>query len=493
MVKQKEERGDQMFKLKLSKKIISAALSSTLLFSVATTSIFMKPSISHAEETDNISKLLDVKAATYSKIPSTDLVYLNKANEELSNLDVKNIVGNDVITNIDSKTSKGTAEKLIKDLVAISYAKSSADYNKRFKNFSTNYDKIINSALGMNIDYLMEFYAGYQWNTGIYLAKGIDGGEVKTYDDVRRLSMETALDYKEGAAFNSDMKSALGLDLYELIDLTEKIHNAIDPKFEARAALFSGFLRSFNVDIYGKSALSLGVSSPYQIKVDNIDITNQFTLKTNNESIATFKGSTLKGEKEGNVRVYAYAIGIPVLVKDVKITPKDLIAPSAPVVNKVGDNDTVITGKTEGNATVTVKNGNKVVATGKSDLNGNFRLSLVSQKANSVLTITVKDESGNTSKATSVKVLDRTPPKPPIINKFIGAHGPEVSGTAEPGATLIIKKGSTVVAKGKATNKGTYSISIKLPKTKQTTYYVIYAVDNAGNKSSEVNFFYTFK
>nr|WP_246231670.1 S8 family serine peptidase [Sporosarcina jiandibaonis] len=90
--------------------------------------------------------------------------------------------------------------------------------------------------------------------------------------------------------------------------------------------------------------------------------------------------------------------------KATKIVVKDKIPPKAPKVNAVTTNDTVIKGKTEAYATVTVTRKGKKIGSKKANSKGEFKVKIKKQKANSVLTISAKDKAGNKSKMTKVTV-----------------------------------------------------------------------------------------
>nr|MCG0057168.1 Ig-like domain-containing protein [Escherichia coli] len=78
----------------------------------------------------------------------------------------------------------------------------------------------------------------------------------------------------------------------------------------------------------------------------------------------------------------------------------DTVAPNKPTVNKVDNNDKVITGKAEGGSTVTVNVGKKRIGYAKASSNGSFSVSIPVQKAGTTLNVTAKDSAGNVSKLT---------------------------------------------------------------------------------------------
>ncbi|WP_280166192.1 Ig-like domain-containing protein [Priestia aryabhattai] len=139
-----------------------------------------------------------------------------------------------------------------------------------------------------------------------------------------------------------------------------------------------------------------------------------------------------------------------------------LKAPLAPKVNEVSDQDTMIKGTAEANATVIVKNGSLQLAAGNADAKGNYSISIAKQKAGSTLSVTAQN-AGGTSSATAVTVQDKTAPAAPKVNA-VSDQDTKVTGTAEANAAVIIKNGSLQLAAGKADSKGTYSISIAKQK-----------------------------
>lgn len=88
----------------------------------------------------------------------------------------------------------------------------------------------------------------------------------------------------------------------------------------------------------------------------------------------------------------------------VYVSVMDKTSPAPPKVNSVNNNATVITGKAEAFATITIKFGNSVIGTATAEKNGLFKVKIKKQKKNRILTITAKDKANNVSKGTSVKV-----------------------------------------------------------------------------------------
>ncbi|WP_299094500.1 Ig-like domain-containing protein [uncultured Metabacillus sp.] len=158
----------------------------------------------------------------------------------------------------------------------------------------------------------------------------------------------------------------------------------------------------------------------------------------------------------------------------------DNVAPSKPTVNKVDNNDTVVTGKAEANSTVIVKNGNTQLGSAVATSKGDFSVKIKAQKNGTTLTVYAKDSAGNSSSGTTVKVADVIPPAKPVINR-VDNNDKAVTGKAEPTSYIIVKVGSKVIGNGKTTSKGTFTTAI--PVQKAGTKVTVISKDGAGNLS----------
>ncbi|MFT8323012.1 MAG: Ig-like domain-containing protein [Bacillus sp. (in: firmicutes)] len=158
----------------------------------------------------------------------------------------------------------------------------------------------------------------------------------------------------------------------------------------------------------------------------------------------------------------------------------DNIAPDKPTVNKVDNNDKVVTGKSEANSTITIKNGKKSIGTSKVSAKGTFSSKIAVQKAGTKLTITVTDDAGNISPNASVTVADVVAPNKPTIKK-VDNNDKAVTGKAEANATVTVTTGKKSLGTAKANSKGSYSVKIKTQKT--GTIISVTAKDKAGNRS----------
>ena len=172
----------------------------------------------------------------------------------------------------------------------------------------------------------------------------------------------------------------------------------------------------------------------------------------------------------------------------------DRTAPSVPIVSVIDDNDTKISGIAEANATIVVKVNNTTIATGKADSKGLFTIKINVQKPNTVLSVISIDAAGNESKTTKIKIIDRTAPTAPKVSSFniVNKNQIQLNGTAEANSTIIVKIDNKVVTKVKVSKYGKYSIKLsKVSKGKHTI--TVYAIDQAGNKGSEVKKSVTIK
>lgn len=154
-------------------------------------------------------------------------------------------------------------------------------------------------------------------------------------------------------------------------------------------------------------------------------------------------------------------------------------APSTPTVNAVSDHATVISGKVESDSKVYAMVGSKKIgqATAK---HGRYSMKIKKQKAGTRIVVFAVDLAGNKSKSPIVKVIDRTPPVVPTVNK-ITSKTVTVSGKGETAATIYIYNGNKKIGQGIVDRGGNYKVKINLQKTGSTVK--VYAQDKSGNKS----------
>ncbi|MGG0177053.1 S8 family serine peptidase [Gottfriedia acidiceleris] len=129
-----------------------------------------------------------------------------------------------------------------------------------------------------------------------------------------------------------------------------------------------------------------------------------------------------------------------------------------PTIDVIDDNDTTITGKANANVNIVVKNNSTVIGSGKTDASGNYSIQIKPQKADSVLTVSANDTTGNQSETASIVVLDRTAPDAPIVNT-VTKKDQKVTGKTEANATVAIKF-NNVVTEVQADQNGNFSLEI---------------------------------
>ncbi|MFB3164824.1 Ig-like domain-containing protein [Neobacillus sp. 179-J 1A1 HS] len=166
--------------------------------------------------------------------------------------------------------------------------------------------------------------------------------------------------------------------------------------------------------------------------------------------------------------------------EETTVTVVDKTAPALPVVAEVNDQSTALSGSTEAGASVRVSIGSETYL-GTADESGNFTISIPVQIAGTVLTVRAIDGIGNVSQATTLTVVDKTPPAAPIVDA-ITDKTTSVIGTTEADAEVTVKVGDSVIGRGKADGEGKFSITIPA-QTVGTTITVI-AKDVAGNEST---------
>ncbi|WJV19301.1 S8 family serine peptidase [Rossellomorea marisflavi] len=240
--------------------------------------------------------------------------------------------------------------------------------------------------------------------------------------------------------------------------------------------------------------------------VSTLDLGATINPILNNSKAVTGKaknGSTVEvwnGKKslgKGTVKSGSYSVAIAVQKTDqiltvvitngnAKTSVKQVVekAPAKPKVKKVTNKDTTLSGTAQANLKVNIKNASrKVVATGKVDKNGSFKVKIPKQKENTVLYVTVQDGYKESSE-TKVTVIDVIPPAAPKA-KAISDKSTSITGTTEAKAQVVAKVKGKQIAKAKADAKGKFTLKIK--KQKAGTTVVVTATDAAGNTSKGTN------
>ncbi|OFD38233.1 hypothetical protein BWGOE3_52380 [Bacillus mycoides] len=161
-----------------------------------------------------------------------------------------------------------------------------------------------------------------------------------------------------------------------------------------------------------------------------------------------------------------------------KVGTGDDIAPNKPIVNKVTDQDTKVTGTGEVGSKVTVTAGDQKYE-GKVDGNGNFTVDIPKQKPGTEVTVTLTDDSNNISEPTVIIVKDITAPETPVV-KEVTDESTKVIGTGEAGSKVTVTAGDQKY-EGMVDGNGNFAVDI--PKQKPGTEVTVILTDAAGNTS----------
>ncbi|WP_202306893.1 BapA/Bap/LapF family large adhesin [Dryocola clanedunensis] len=168
----------------------------------------------------------------------------------------------------------------------------------------------------------------------------------------------------------------------------------------------------------------------------------------------------------------------------------DTAAPTDPVVQAVSVDGLTVTGTAEAGSQVAVKNANgDTIGTATADGSGNFSVTISPAQTNGeALTATATDKAGNASGATDFSALDNTPPAAPT-DLAVSPDGLHVTGTAEPGSTVIIKDADDkVLGTGQADPvTGAFDISPLNPPQTNGEVLTVNAQDAADNLSPDGN------
>ncbi|MBH9311867.1 BapA prefix-like domain-containing protein [Pseudomonas aeruginosa] len=157
----------------------------------------------------------------------------------------------------------------------------------------------------------------------------------------------------------------------------------------------------------------------------------------------------------------------------------DSVAPATPVINP--SNGTTLSGTAEPGSSVTLPDGNgNPIGQVTADGSGNWSFTPSTPLADgTVVNATATDPAGNTSGQGSTTV-DGVAPTTPTVNL---SNGSSLSGTAEPGSTVILTDGNgNPIAEVTADGSGNWTYTPSTPIANGTVVNVV-AQDAAGNSS----------
>ena len=169
----------------------------------------------------------------------------------------------------------------------------------------------------------------------------------------------------------------------------------------------------------------------------------------------------------------------------VQVTAPDLTPPGLPenlVVNAGGDQLSG-TGEPASHVRVTLADGTEV-GTGTVDANGAFLVNLSTAATNGqTLLVRLSDDAGNLSPTGSLTAADTTAPAA-VANLALDAAGSVLSGTGEPGASLVVSNANgDTLALGNVASDGTFALALGTPELNGQVLSVVQQ-DAAGNPSA---------
>lgn len=161
-------------------------------------------------------------------------------------------------------------------------------------------------------------------------------------------------------------------------------------------------------------------------------------------------------------------------------TAPDLTPPVLPTDVGVSADGTTVTGTAPGASSVTVTDPDGNVITVPVNADGSFSVSLDTPLTNGeAVTVVVTDGAGNDSATTTISAPDNTPPAA-ATDLAVSPDGATVGGTAEPGSTVTVRDGSTVLGTATAAPDGSFVITVAPPLASGDLVQVVVS-DGAGN------------
>jgi len=142
---------------------------------------------------------------------------------------------------------------------------------------------------------------------------------------------------------------------------------------------------------------------------------------------------------------------------ETSITLVDGTPPNIPLVSKLKPLCKTLSGKTSAGFMVYVQYNDKIIASKMADASGTFNIPIAGYKPGTELYVYVNNTYGISSDNAYLSVSSLQPPKANKLLKYVKT----ISGTSEAGTTVYVKYANKVVASGKTSTKGKFSIKIK--------------------------------
>ncbi|MGN7469297.1 Ig-like domain-containing protein [Brevibacillus sp. SAFN-007a] len=285
-----------------------------------------------------------------------------------------------------------------------------------------------------------------------------------------------AINKTTGKTFSDDVNTSgnFSIDLETQIGLNNLDIHAYSQNKEVA-------LINRNVLVIPKSSVQGGSDQLYNVKFKEASAGTETKIEqippANNELIQTVAGNGF--EITANLLIKLQS-GVTVL--DSTLT--DTSAPDAPVVQPVTSSTTAVKGTAEAGSTIVIKKGAANLGSGTAGDDGSFSVNISAQPAGAVLSVTAKDGAGNESAPANVTVnaaADTVAPAAPVVTPVKDNHL-VVTGTAEAGSTVTVKRGPTQIGTAFAASNGIFTVSI--PAQPTGTALSVTATDSAGNNSA---------
>jgi hypothetical protein len=156
----------------------------------------------------------------------------------------------------------------------------------------------------------------------------------------------------------------------------------------------------------------------------------------------------------------------------------------SPIVHSVGDNAPFVRGLTDTDSKVSIYNGSELIGQGWSAFNGEFNIGIPLQIAGAKLNVSVLDSYGRTNNNITVTVQDQTVPIAPVVNE-ISDLTTNVTGMAEPGSSIFIKKGTEIIGSTVVSSDGKFEVLIEQQAV--GSVLTVYSKDAVGHTSGSVS------
>lgn len=273
-----------------------------------------------------------------------------------------------------------------------------------------------------------------------------------------------------------------GNDLVKLTFTGQQFKEVLNQQWQVNNKLqISGFKYTWNPD----KAVGDKVVDILLPNGEKIDLNKEYTVVTNNfladggDGFTTLKAG--KGKVVGPTDLDAFVNYVKAQKDGVKAAIEgriisDTNAGNNPIVNPIGNKDTVLTGKTKPGAKVIVEIGGKTTE-GTADKDGNFTIVLKRQPVGTVITVKIEGQNPIT-----VTVIDNTAP---VVSKVrpVSNLDNKIKGKADPYSEITIKdKAGAIIATATADEDGKFAAKLLKPLTAGIELFVT-ATDEAGNVS----------